>query len=68
MLTKQDIKEGMRLLREMHRSLFASVEAKQVAGALEVYEDRGEYDGSYYSAVECLKQAEYEIDEQEYAS
>lgn len=63
MLTREDIIEGMRLINQPTRYLFASEESKQVAGSLEVYADRGEFDGSFESAVECLKQAEFEIEE-----
>ncbi len=32
----------------------------QIARSLETYRQRGEYDGSYDSALRCLKWAEYE--------
>lgn len=35
---------------------------KQLAGSLQVYKGRGEFDGTMDSAYECLKQAEYELE------
>src|SRR4051812_27067670 len=35
---------------------------RQLTLSLRVYRDRGEFDGSIASAIECLEQAEYEIE------
>lgn len=35
----------------------------QISMALQLYKDRGEFDGTVLSAIECLQQAEYEIDQ-----
>ncbi len=37
-------------------------EIEQIRLSLLTYEERGEYDGSLLSAMECLLDAEYELD------
>jgi hypothetical protein len=60
MLTKDQI------ILAMWRVAVSSYRADQVVQTLRLYRDRGEYDGSYDSAVECLELACYEIEGREY--
>lgn len=38
--------------------------SKDIAVSLSTYKTRGEFDGSLESAIKCLKQAEYEIEDE----
>jgi hypothetical protein len=39
-----------------------SKSVRQLVSSLLVYKERGEYDGTVSSALECLERAEYEFD------
>jgi len=57
----EDVQKAMRMLDNPREYLFCEALHKQLAGSLEVYEGRGEYDGTLASALECLRLAEYEV-------
>lgn len=61
MLTVQDVKKAMRMLEDPSEYLFCEAVHKQLARALELYEERGEYTGTLEEALECLERAAYEI-------
>ena len=63
MLTSKNVYEAMELLLKPIGYLSASAESKAIARSLEVYEDRGEFDGTFDSAINCLSMAGYEIAE-----
>jgi len=60
-ITKSEVLSAMNLLSAPSGYLSATATEKQLASSLEVYERRGEFDGSLESAIECLERAEYEI-------
>lgn len=59
MITEHDIKKAMRMLENPREYLNCESVHKQLAMALELYQDRGEYNGTYESAYECLTSAAF---------
>lgn len=62
MIRIEDVQKAMRMLDNPMEYLSCEALHKQLAMSLEVYQDRGEFDGTVESAVECLEMAQYEID------
>jgi hypothetical protein len=61
MIKREQVIKALKTLRgEVHPDPTGVIH--QMALSLKVYRDRGEFDGSVNSAIECLEQAEYEID------
>lgn len=63
MIKQDDITKAMRMVENPREYLNCESVHKQLAMALELYQDRGEYDGTYESAYECLVSAAY-LDEE----
>lgn len=60
-MTKQDVLISLKVLRgEVYPDPTGLY--RQLISSLSVYEGRGEFDGGFDSAVDCLLQAGYEID------
>jgi hypothetical protein len=57
MITKQQIERAMDALKDK-----LTREERGIYYSLKVYQQRGEYDGTYTSAVECLRTACYEVE------
>lgn len=53
------INKSMRMVENPIEWLNCTAAEKQVAMALELYQDRNEYDGTFESAVECLTLSGY---------
>ncbi len=53
------VNKAMRMAENPAEWLNCTSGEKQLAQALELYEDRGEYDGTFRSAVDCLELAGY---------
>lgn len=62
MITRLEVLKAMQLLTNPAGYLNCSALHKQLAQSLELYEERGEYDGTIESAIECLTLAAYEIE------
>jgi hypothetical protein len=64
MVTKNDIHRAMALVRDSTKNLDVPMTSlnKQLFLALCLYKQRGEFDGSYESAIQCLAMAGYEIE------
>lgn len=62
MIRIEDVQKAMRMVDNPLEYLSCEAVHKQLAMALELYQDRCEFDGSIESAVECLERAQYEID------
>lgn len=63
MITKGHIHRAMAMASLIHPETAFTYLERQLLGSLLVYKSRGEFDGTFESAIECLKQAEYEIEE-----
>lgn len=62
-LTEPEIKRAIKctaLITGPDYSLLSRTE-KQIVHSLQVYQNRGEFDGSYESAWDCLGDAGYEV-------
>jgi len=57
------IKKAMKMVENPREWLSAMAVDKQLAKALELYQERGEYDGTLQSARECLELAAFEFTE-----
>lgn len=57
----EHVQKAMRMVESPREWLNCLALEKQLAMALELYEDRGEFDGTIETAVECLERAAYEI-------
>lgn len=57
------VEKAMRMVESPSEWLNCYAVEKQLAMALELYQDRGEFDGTLESAVECLEQAAFEIED-----
>lgn len=53
------IRKAMRMIEDPSEYLNCLAVHKQIVLSLEVYERRGEYDGTLGTAIECLKLAGY---------
>jgi hypothetical protein len=62
MISRLEVLKAMQMLENPVGYLNCSAVHKQLAGSLEVYQRRGEYDGTIKSAIECLELAGYEIE------
>ena len=61
MIKESTIRRVMALVSVVHPDTeFSALEA-QLMRSLRVYQDRGEFDGTYNSACKCLLQAGYEL-------
>lgn len=56
------LKEINQAVKIVNQSKLQPSDANQIIMSLMVYKDRGEFDGSMYSAFECLELAGYEIE------
>ena len=62
MITRKTIHRVLALVSVIHPDMDCMALEAQLARSLRVYQDRGEFDGSLESAIECLTLAEYEIE------
>ncbi len=60
MITVRDIKEAIDFMLAGYKYTHIPLK-QQLVNSLHVYEDRGEFDGSIKSAIDCLTQAGYEV-------
>lgn len=61
MIRIEDVQKAIRMVENPMEYLSCEALHKQLAMALELYQDRGEFDGTVSSAVECLELACFEI-------
>lgn len=61
MLHKDDLLKAVKMFHNPSEYLNCEWVHKQLVLSLELYEDRGEFDGSPESALECLELAGYEF-------
>lgn len=61
MLTAYDIKLAILILQNPEGNAPYKLLHKQLADSLKVYFERGEFNGSFASAIKCLRLAGYEI-------
>lgn len=61
MITKSDVIKAIKIIRG--EVLPMNFNTHLIVQALLLYKQRSEWDGSLESAIQCLKQAEYEIKE-----
>lgn len=58
----EHVQKAMRMVDNPREYLSCEALDKQLAMALELYQSRGEYDGTIESAVECLELAAFEFE------
>lgn len=61
MITLDEVRKAIKMVENPIEWLNCTAVEKQLSKSLEIYQDRNEFDGSLESAIECLKLAEYEI-------
>ena len=61
MITCMQVRHAIMLLEQGLKDVDKSTASGQIAISLAVYKSRGEYDGTWTSAVACLKLAGYII-------
>lgn len=62
MLSIRQIEKAMRMVADPTEYLCCEAEDKRLAKTLELYEERGEFDGTLQSAQRCLHRASYEVE------
>jgi len=62
MIRLENVKKAIAMINSPSEWLNCDAVEKQLAMALELYQDRGEFDGTLISAIDCLELACYEIE------
>lgn len=60
-ITKETVDKAIRMVDNPLEWLNCYAIEKQLARALELYKDRGQFNGTFKSAIKCLKRSKFDI-------